>query len=586
MSILSTFVYLFEGDTKPLEQAQAGAERDTKRLRGELDKTDETAARLGQSFLGFARAAGAGIAAALSAGAILAMVRDVTSANDALGDNAAAIGVSVEALSLWDSAAEMSGGQAGAFTASLGAFNERMQEAARVGKGPVNDMLASLGVSLADLKKNADDPIAVLTDMSDKLSELSAAEAAGIGKKLGLDPGTINLLREGRVGLEELLDAQRELGFVTAADASTSAAYNDALDRMNKMWEQVRRRIVLFVVPALTWLADKWGAVAKFIDENSTIIAIGMGVIALALTGVLLPALASTAVAAWALIAPFLPIAAVILGVGAAIALVAEDLYRFQTGSDSLIGELAEKWPIVGDVIKATGDVAVVALETLFASADALLTLLGGDRAGAVEGFGKRIQALADDIESRYPAFEGLGDIVRDNVDFFTEANAGLDELLQSFFAIMHGRADLVSDKLDKLGVVFRVMAGLVRNGINTITGVWEALVTVIERATEAAREFRAQGAPTPAVLPLPLRAALTGARSLLGQATSSNVGAVSSGATLAGATNNRNTSVSVGTVEVNTQATDAEGIAAGIGSALDQQLRSAADQADDGVLA
>ena len=48
----------------------------------------------------------------------------------------------------------------------------------------------------------------------------------------------------------------------------------------------------------------------------------------------------------------------------------------------------------------------------------------------------------------------------------------------------------------------------------------------------------------------------------------------------------NRNTSVTVSKVEINTQATDAAGIANGIGGALERELRGAVDNCDDGVAA
>lgn len=71
-----------------------------------------------------------------------------------------------------------------------------------------------------------------------------------------------------------------------------------------------------------------------------------------------------------------------------------------------------------------------------------------------------------------------------------------------------------------------------------------------------------------------------------LAAAGASPVGAVSSTAISNTRNSSRSTTVQVDRVEVNTQATDADGIASGVGSALEREMRSAANSYDDGVLA
>jgi hypothetical protein len=72
--------------------------------------------------------------------------------------------------------------------------------------------------------------------------------------------------------------------------------------------------------------------------------------------------------------------------------------------------------------------------------------------------------------------------------------------------------------------------------------------------------------------------------RAQLGTAASSPIGATTSAAI--SNTRGGDRSVKVEKVEVHTQATDAQGIARGIGGALGSQMRGAASQFDDGVLA
>ena len=164
-------------------------------------------------------AAAFALGAIFSIGAIKSSISEVSNFVDTLNDSAEALGVNVSALHAWDNGAQMSGGQTGAFTASLGTLNTGLNAIATKGTGLMLPFFKQLGLSMKDIKEGAKDPIGALQKMSDSFSKLSAAEAAGLGSKMGLDQGTINLLREGRTGLDEIIRKQKELGVVTEEQA-------------------------------------------------------------------------------------------------------------------------------------------------------------------------------------------------------------------------------------------------------------------------------------------------------------------------------------------------------------------------------
>lgn len=648
MSVLEVFTYVFEGDTKRLDQSVKSADKSVDGLTHSLNKADLAAGSLAEGFVGLVKGAGAALLAYASVGAIATMVSNVVNATDALGDQAQALGVNVSALDAWDAAAARSGGQAGAFATSLATFNERAQETARKGSAELVAMFEKAGLSLQELKANIADPIALLTELSGTFEKMSAAEAAGLGKKLGLDPGTINLLRQGNAGLAEAIRQQEELGVVTAEQTEAAGKYNDALDDAKRVWDDVRRQLVMTVLPAITWVGEKFGQLGKLVRENSTFVAFGVGIIAAAVAGLLLPALLSAATAAWALIAPFLPIIAIVALVGAALALVADDIYNFLQGNDSMIGEISKKWPAVGETIKAVA--AAVQMVIAFAGemGDILSTLFSDGPEAAFAHAIRVIRQLGPAFKDQYPQFAQVFDYVSMALANASAAFFGLLTVTKNVFAILTGDVEGVSQSFGLISDALRVLAASFEQLWTFVSGVFNAIVVLIQEGPTAAIRVlgdtagemlakfavalpgiaafwkgmgetamdvvdgigsawqwligiiqsamglasKAAGVVTGAARMLGLGSGgdATGAAQMgaaqLGAAGQSSVGATSAAAVTAGATNNRSTSVRVDSVTVNTQATDAEGVASAVGNSLSNELRSAADASDDGVAA
>lgn len=607
MNVLESFYYLFESDTSKLDAGVKKSEKSAEGLKKQLDATDKTANALGSSFLTMARAAGVAVAGLVSYTALSALVTNVTASTDALGKQAQALGISAGELDVWGAAAGEAGGSLDGFTGSLGAFNERVQDAAVKGSAEVAKLFGRFGVGLDTIKAKAGEPLALLLEMSEGVEKMSEAEVLGLGKMLGLDVGTINLLRQGRTGIEEALRMQRELGYVTDDQAEKAARYNDAIARGKRVWDDVRRQVVFAVVPLFERLATMWETGGRLAREHSGAIKWAFGVISIAATAMLAPALIRAAVAAWALVAPFALVAVAVLAVGAAVALVADDLYNFMQGNDSVVGAIAERWPIVGEVIRAVGEALAYVIATAVGFGAALAALFSGGPQAAIETLREHITALAADIEARFPALAGLADLVTAAFGYASAQAALAGEVFSSVWAALTGDIDGVSDKLGGLTAPLRMLGGVMQGILGNAIRMWETLASVIGRVAGAIGEFlggdgatflqgvmgagarvlRSVTASTNGAIGRDPLGSLRAAQPQLAPSATPAVGAVSSGATLVGgATSSRTTSVSVTGVEINTQATDAAGIASAFGTELDRQLRSASDQADDGVLA
>lgn len=626
MAIVDTLLYIFEADADKLDRSVKQADKSVEALGNEARKSDLALGALGEGFIGLIQGAGAALLAGLSVTALASMVSATVDHVDALNDQAEALGIAVGALDAWNAAATKTGGTTGAFATSLATFNERAQEAARKGSKELLEMFDKAGLSAQFLKENLDDPIALLSEMSDTLAGLSAAEAAGLGKKLGLDPGTINLLREGKANLQDLVAAQQALGGVTAEQAEAAGRYNDVIDEARRVWDDVRRQFVLFVIPALTWVGEKWVQVGKLVRENSTAVAFGIGVIALAVTGLLVPALATAAASAWALIAPFLPIIAIVAAVGAAIALVAEDIYQFQMGNDSLVGEMAKKWPIIRTLIEGIGAALVFVIAYFAELASAIGAFFTGGPEAAFDQLFNAIQRIGKELRDQYPEFGVLLTLVESaltvmsfNLTLFgTVAKntfGGLVDLASTAFSAI---TTIVGVWWDVVSGIFRSFVALINDGpaaafailqesVGSALGRINAAVTqageVLQNVTGRMREAIqwvidawgkllarvGDGGVLGGLLKGGARVlglADAGARQLAGASPAGSAAAAVAPGSVAGRSSVRNTDINVGQVTVNTQATDAKGVAAAVGSTLQDQMRSASDSFDDGVAA
>lgn len=553
MAILDTFLYIFDADAQKLTRGLNEADRATDRLEKDLKDVDATAGVVGESILRAARNLGAAVGGFLAFSYLKTETLRVVDFVDTLNDSAEAIGVNVDALHAWDNAAKLTGGQTGAFTASLKNFNEGINSIAIKGKGLMLPFFKELGLSLEDIKAGAQDPLALLASLSDEFAKLSTAEAAAIGSKIGLDQGTVNLLREGKVRLEDLIRTQRENGVVSKQDAEMAAKLQDEIDGLAFAWEDLKRRLVFSVAPALTTIVEGTIKVINWIKEHKVAVLTFFGAVAGLLVGVYTPTVIAAAAATWALLAPYIAIGAAVAAFGVVLALVTDDLYNFMQGNDSVTGEIAKKWPAVGNAIRAVGRDLAWLLELFRAFGALVVGIIVDGPEAAINSFADAIRRLVADISEEFPQVAAVFDTVTG--------------------AITTG-IELVVAAWNGLVALVRGTVGFFRDVGDTVRGWFES-----DAETAARRPVRNVGSAVPAV------PGLAEGRALLGS-TNVPIAATSSSAISNSRTNAKTTNVTTGPITVNTQATDGAAVSAAISNNLQTQIKSAVDQTDDGVAA
>lgn len=160
-----------------------------------------------------------------------------------LGQLAEQIGINVSTLDAWRRAINVSGGDADVFTDTL-----------------------------KKLSKTFDDPIGELLRYSDALSRLSQVEAQAMGKKLGLDEGTIELLRQGRTGVEGLLEKQQAQGVVNDEQVKKANELMTAMANLENVFESVKQKISSALIPIILKALKGFDKFVDWINENGFLV--------------------------------------------------------------------------------------------------------------------------------------------------------------------------------------------------------------------------------------------------------------------------------------------------------------------------
>ena len=336
MSLLEAFYYTFGADADPLDKALKESEKRADQLKNKVSAADEQAAKLGTSFVSLARSAAGLLGVTVTLAGIKALAVTTAETTAALGMQARVMGVNVSTLDAWRKAVMESGGDANAFTSTLGNLARRFR-----------------------------DPEAALLRLSGSLGKMSAYRAHRIGKMLGLDESTIELLRQGRVKVEELIKKQKEQGVITKAQVEQAEKFTLKLRQLKGEFENLKMQIGTALIPVFEKLLDAWNKTSNWLKDNKE--AAGDFFIALAgiITAYYLPAMIRAGLATLAATWPILLIVAAF----AALALVVADVIGYFKGMDSVTGDLVKQFPLLGEILD-------VLKTTVLGLWDAFITLL------------------------------------------------------------------------------------------------------------------------------------------------------------------------------------------------------------------
>lgn len=561
-TLIDTFVSVFTSDTDGLRQGREEARRSTDDIVKGMKEADDQANKTSRSVASMLTRAVAGIASIEGARRALQGILNRSEEIHLLNQTAEAIGTNVTQLDAFAKAVQDSGGESQAAISSIENMYRALGEAAVNATGSQAQALARSGVQLRDSQGDYRDTIDIMLDLSEAMSEMGGPEAENIAQQLGIsDRRTIETMIQGRQELERTMRSHAEYGAVTAEAAERAGELDSATNRLGQGMGALRDRVVVAVLPAITWVVERLGDWARWIYENQTVVEGFFIAIAGIVARRFLPVMVSAASSVWALIAPFALAAAVALGLGAAFVLIYDDIRNFIAGNDSLIGQIAEEYPAIGRLIEWLGGV----FKEVFAAIGLILDWLG-------EQFGMSIN--------------GIGDVIRLLVRILLGSLNQIIEWGEDFVQVFRDAADAVVSIFQWLGEqVGRLLQPIrdsfewVGEGVNRVKS-WLPGGGDEEFHPAPDTTTIDQGA---LALPEDVRQGALSAAQYMSQVQSEPMNSVTR-ESINNRTQRTENRVEIGEVTVNTQATDAKGVAVAVGDELREQMRMVNSEFSTGV--
>ena len=174
----------------------------------------------------------------------------------------------VNAVSAWSNAAEVAGGSASGLQGSLDMLSQAQTELQLTGQSALIPYFSALGISMADVNGKAKPVSDILLDLSDRFSRMDRTTANNMGRMMGLDQGTMNLLLKGRAEVETMIRRQKEYGAVTKQQAEESSRLKEMMVQSRQSFEAFGRELLSAAMPALEGLFKLFEGLGDWMREN------------------------------------------------------------------------------------------------------------------------------------------------------------------------------------------------------------------------------------------------------------------------------------------------------------------------------
>ena len=382
-TVIDSLIVKLGLDSKDLDNKSGSAGNRLKDLEGAGKNTEGSIKKLGatskdtsSSFETLAGSVGKFLAVLGGTYALKAFIEETIASNAALDRLSKNLGVSVEDISAWGNAVEELGGNAKGLQGSMAMLSQSQTELQLTGQSSLIPYFSALGVAMADVGGQARPVDKILLDLSERFSHMDRTTANNMGKMMGLDQDTLNLLLQGRHEVERTIARQKEFNAVSKAQAEQSAKLQKSIVDLKQSFTAMGRDLLQQASPAIEKMLGVLTSLGDWVKGNMEFIRdLGM------ILGVVAAGFAAISLAA----SPITLTVAAVLALAAGIALLWQDYQEWKRGGDSLIDW--EKWKPGIDAAKAAIlDLAKIVKESfgaIFQDVDAVQKLFHGDWKGA-----------------------------------------------------------------------------------------------------------------------------------------------------------------------------------------------------------
>lgn len=559
MTILDTFFVLFKSDTKELDKGMDDADKKSKGLLESLKQTATGADGLGKTLKDLAMQGAALFGVSLSLKFLYDNVKENAEAMIALDKLAARMNTTAAAVDEFIDTGALLGLKEDVTKGGLEALNTAAQDTA-LGMGRAKKVFEELGISVTDAAGKVKPITGLMTELSVAFKDMDKGKQIRVMERLGMDPALLKLFNADLVALGERLEKiDKAAGFnferlrtLSGAYLKESNAFKVELNSIFTFFEKLRSASYTEFLPIITkglqFLTKIAHELFEYIINHADFVKGALIAISTAIMYFLIPAAIQGAIAFATMLAPFLLVGAAVAAVIAAFALMYEDLQVYLEGGDSLLGRFLPKW----DELKGKIDGVTAAWK-----------MATGEWVGDAElwegAWKKVLRAMDLDTAESVAAW-------MKNFGAFKDYLMGIANDVKQVF----------QDIIDAINKVF-AMLGVSGGAGGFASDIKASLGDTIDMLKKGAQQAGSTNW---------IDEAMSLGKEMLGRVGESPISSTSSSAISNSTNRTSNTTVDVGGVTVQTQATDTEGISKTIGNSLSTQMKQAVSHFDDGVVA
>ncbi len=388
-------------DSSEFEAKKSKVDKGLKDTGAEAEKTGSKLKKSGKdgadSFENVAKSAAKFLALIGGTMAVKRFIENQIEANAALDRFAQNLDQSANSISAWGNAAELAGGSAEGLQGTMDMLSKSQTELQLTGQSGLIPYFSALGMSLADTQGKARPVNELLLDLSDRFSKMDRTTANNMGRMMGIDQGTMQLLLKGRSEVELMIARQKEYGAVTKQQAEEASRLRNAMVSSRQSFEAFGRELLSAATPALEKMFAIFADFGAWIRENKEFVQTFLTIIAVGLAGI-----------AAATIPINLTVVAV-LALAAAVAALWQDYQTWKRGGDSFIDW--SKWEpgfkAAGQAIKWLKDLLGDMVYRAIAAADVLSAVFERDWKRAKFAAGEFLSGNGKKYGAEEPAAPG-----------------------------------------------------------------------------------------------------------------------------------------------------------------------------------
>ncbi|HHZ9141943.1 TPA: hypothetical protein ACWMH2_000178 [Proteus mirabilis] len=519
-------------------------------LQKELSETGSKYQEAGSSVAGFAKKALGAVGIVMSIGTIFA--ESVSRSQE------------IETL-------DKLGKQIGVATADVDAFSGAIAELGGSRESAQADLSA-----MAKSFGNTKDSMEKVLQTADKVQGMSFDKAKKTLEGMGVsDEKTIELMMKGRKELERTMGIQKEYSGISKESIESSIKFNSAMAKFQQSSGLLKNSFLEMVIPALSKGLEWLTKLVTFCKGNKHLVVGFFTAVATILLGKYIYAMKLASISTWTTLFPIIAIIAVIALLAAAFAIVYDDIMNFIDGNDSMIGRILEKYPRLKVVILALWET----FKKLFEYLKAIVGVVADIVVAGWDLMASGLKAYVTYLLSCISVIAGWG---------------------KSFAGVFNTVSDAVVSAFEWMWEQVEKIIGWVNTGLNAVKNGWKSAkeffgfgddeeITVnqnVERNVNdngeieyAMPQEESQTENQP-----PVRHSIAQANAQLDAIANNAMNPITSQA-ISNQSNVKNESnVSIGEIKVETQSTDAQGMASGVKDALQDQLADFNQQNSTGV--